>query len=166
MHCFSAHGIHDVLSLKRKIPWQETISVPMAFALYYIGFSLLVLPADQPIDAVDYFGIVLFLLGSLINTFSELQRHFWKKRPENKGKLYTEGLFKYAMHVNFFGDMLWVSAYAIIKRNYYSMAIPVLLFCLFVFFNIPKLDHYLKTRYGQQFEQYCKTTKKFIPFVY
>lgn len=152
--------------LKRKIPWEESLSVPMAFALYYIGFSLLVLPTDQAMDYVDYLGIALFLVGSLINTYSELQRHFWKQRPENKGKLYTQGLFRYSMHINFFGDLLWVSAYAIITRNYYSIAIPVLLFCLFAFFNIPKLDQYLQSRYGQQFEKYRSNTKKLIPLIY
>lgn len=152
--------------LKRRIPWEESVNIPMAFALYYIGYSLLVLPSGQPIDVVDYFGIVLFLLGSFINTFSELQRHFWKQRPENKGKLYTQGLFRYSMHINFFGDLLWVSAYAIITRNYYSIAIPLLLFCMFAFFNIPKLDQYLQSRYGRQYDEYRNKTKKFIPFIY
>ncbi|WPP51937.1 DUF1295 domain-containing protein [Catalinimonas niigatensis] len=152
--------------LKRKIPWEESLSVPMAFALYYIGFSLLVLPTDQPVDYVDYFGIALFLVGSFTNTFSEFQRHLWKQRAENNGKLYTKGLFRYSMHINFFGDLLWVSAYAIITRNYYSVAILLLLFCMFAFFNIPKLDHYLQSKYGQQFEKYRSKTKKFIPFIY
>lgn len=163
---FLRMGFMMFFLLKRKIPWEESFSIPMAFALYYIGFSILVLPSDQPVDGLDYFGILLFLSGSFINTGSELQRHFWKKRPENKGKLYTEGLFKYSMHINFFGDLLWVSAYAIITRNYYSIAIPVLLFCLFSYFNIPKLDNYLQGRYGQQFQAYRKKTKKFIPFIY
>lgn len=48
--------------LKRKIPWEESISVPFAFALYYIGYTLLVLPVDHPIDNLDYFSIVLFFL--------------------------------------------------------------------------------------------------------
>lgn len=153
---FLRMGFMMLYLLKRKIPWEESLSVPMAFALYDIGFSLLVLPTDKPIDYGDFFGILLFLLGSFINTYSELQRHFWKKRPENQGKLYTQGLFKYSMHVNFFGDMLWVSAYAIITRNYYSIAIPVLLFCLFTFYNIPKLDTYLQSKYGQHFDEYSK----------
>lgn len=152
--------------LKRKIPWEEALSIPMAFALYYVGFALLVLPTRQPMDGIDYFAVTLFLLGSFINTYSEIQRHFWKKMPEHKGKLYTAGLFRYSMHINFFGDLLWVSAYAIITRNYYSITIPALLFCLFVFFNIPKLDQYLLSKYGRQFEEYKRNTKKFIPFIY
>lgn len=152
--------------LKRKIPWEESLSVPMAFALYYIGFSLLVFNRGVSIDWIDYVAIFIFIVGSVINTMSELQRNFWKKYPENKGKLYTIGLFKYSMHINYFGDILWVSAYAIITRNYYSITIPILLFCLFVLWNIPALDKYLAERYKGQFDEYKNKTKKLIPFIY
>ena len=152
--------------LKRKIPWEESISVPMAFALYFIGFPLLVFNREIPINWVDYLAIFIFALGSFLNTASELSRHNWKKRPENKGKLYTIGLFKYSMHINYFGDILWVSAYALVTFNVYSIAIPVLLFCLFAFWNIPVLDKYLAGRYKEQFAKYAKETKKLIPFIY
>ncbi|HHH49489.1 MAG TPA: DUF1295 domain-containing protein [Saprospiraceae bacterium] len=151
--------------LKRKIPWEESFTVPTAFALYFIGYALLVYNRTAPIDWVDYVGILVFILGSYLNTASELQRHFWKKRPENKGKLYTTGLFQHAMHINFFGDILWVAAYAMITRNYYSIAIPIFLFCLFAFWNIPALDKYLKGRY-KEFDDYSAKTKKLIPFIY
>jgi protein-S-isoprenylcysteine O-methyltransferase Ste14 len=152
--------------LKRKIPWEESVSVPMAFSLYYIGFALLVYNRDVPIDWIDYSAVLLFLIGSAFNTVSEVQRHLWKKHPENKGKLYTIGLFKYSMHINFFGDLVWVSAYAIITRNYYAIIIPVLLFCLFAFWNIPALDKYLAGKYKDQFKSYQAKTKKLIPFIY
>ena len=152
--------------LKRKIPWEESVSVPMAFSLYYVGYSLLVYNRTTEVGVLDYVAIAIFIAGSLLNTISELQRHFWKKRSENKGKLYTIGLFKYAMHINFFGDVLWVTAYAIVTRNIYSIAIPILLLCLFIFWNIPALDKYLAGKYKEQFTRYAEKTKKLIPFVY
>ncbi|MEO9258623.1 MAG: DUF1295 domain-containing protein [Crocinitomicaceae bacterium] len=152
--------------LKRTIPWAESVSVPFAFAIYYIGFSLLVMSTDKPLDWIDVLGIIIFLIGSYLNTFGELQRHFWKKRPENKGKLYTEGLFKYSMHINFFGDVLWVTAFAILTRNIYAIIIPIFLACMFIFFNIPALDKYLASHYGEAFQEYKKKTKRFIPFIY
>jgi steroid 5-alpha reductase family enzyme len=83
-----------------------------------------------------------------------------KKNKKNKRKLYTIGLFKYSIHINYFGDVLWVSAYAIITRNYYAIAIPILLFCLFIFWNIPALDKYLANHYKGEFEEYKKKNKK------
>ncbi|HEY4064673.1 MAG TPA: DUF1295 domain-containing protein [Puia sp.] len=152
--------------LKRKIPWQETFSIPIAFALYYVGFALFVLPVGKPIGVVDIAGIALFLIGSAINTTAEILRKQWKDLPDNQGKLYTQGLFKWSMHINYFGDLLWVSAYALVSGNIYSLSIPIFLFCFFVFYNIPKLDSYLHRRYGQAFEAYTRRTRKFIPFLY
>jgi protein-S-isoprenylcysteine O-methyltransferase Ste14 len=152
--------------LKRRIPWDESISISFAFALYYIGFSLFVLTSNRPINYADYLGVLVFATGSFINTFSELQRNFWKKKSENEGKLFTDGLFKYSMHINYFGDLLWVIGYTIVTQNVYAVAIPLFLFSFFVFYNIPKLDEHLKGKYGEQFIEYDKKTRKLIPFIY
>lgn len=155
-----------VFLLKRKMPWEEVFSVPVAFALYYIGFSLLVYDTSLPLDWFDFVGVAVFVAGSFLNTVSELQRHFWKKHPENKGRLYTQGLFKYSMHINYFGDLLWICGYAIITRNNYAVAIPLFLFCFFAFYNIPMLDAYLNKKYKGEFEEYKAKTKRLIPFIY
>ncbi|MEO8885193.1 MAG: DUF1295 domain-containing protein [Mucilaginibacter sp.] len=155
-----------VFLLKRKIPWEESISVPLAFALYYIGFPLFVLPVSAPIDGLDYFGLALFLTGCLLNTASEIKRDRWKKLPGHEGKMYTAGLFKYSRHINYFGDILWVTAYAILTKNGYAATIPIFLFCFFAFYNAPKLDNYLEKKYGEDYETYAKKTKMLIPFIY
>ncbi len=152
--------------IKRHIPWEEAFSIPFAFAVYYIGFALLGYKSQRSIDFIDIIAIGIFILGSYVNTGSELSRDAWKRNPLHKGQLYTKGLFKYAMHINYFGDLLWVTGYAILTRNWYSVLIPIFLFCFFAFYNIPKLDSYLASKYGQQFDEYKKRTKKFIPFIY
>lgn len=62
--------------------------------------------------------------------------------------------------------MLWVTAYALITRNWYAVSIPVFLFCFFAFYNAPKLDKYLNNKYGAAFKRYAETTKMLIPFIY
>jgi protein-S-isoprenylcysteine O-methyltransferase Ste14 len=155
-----------IFLLKRKIPFEESISVAFAFALYYIGYSLFVLPKSVPVDGLDYFAIVLFITGCILNTGGEIMRHRWKMKPENKGKIYTGGFFRYSRHINYFGDILWVTAYALITRNWFAVSIPVFLFCFFAFFNAPKLDDYLRTRYGKDFDEYSKKTRMLIPFIF
>ena len=155
-----------IVLLKRKIPWEESISIPFAFALYFIGYPLFVLPVSAPIDGLDYFAIALFIAGCDLNSGSEILRNKWKKKPENKGKIYTRGFFKYSRHINYFGDILWVTAYALITKNWYSITIPVFLFCFFAFYNAPKLDKYLKDKYGKGYDEYAKKTKMLIPYIY
>lgn len=155
-----------VVLLKRKIPWEESVSVPFAFALYFIGYPLFVLPISKPIDGLDYFAFGLFIIGCVLNSGSEILRNQWKKKPENKGKIYTEGFFRYSRHINYFGDILWVSAYALITKNRYAITIPIFLFCFFTFYNAPKLDKYLKDKYGKGYDDYAEKTKMLIPFIY
>jgi protein-S-isoprenylcysteine O-methyltransferase Ste14 len=152
--------------LKRKMQWEESVSVAFAFALYFIGFSMLVLPKTVPVAGLDYFAIFLFVLGCLLNTGGEILRDQWKKKPENRGKIYTGGFFKYSRHINYFGDLLWITAYAIITRNPWSIVIPALLFCFFAFYNAPKLDKYLKEKYGKAYDDYARKTRMLIPYIY
>ncbi|MBM7554586.1 DUF1295 domain-containing protein [Thalassobacillus pellis] len=155
-----------VFLLKRGITWEEAGGVIGAFAVYYVGFALLCGTRNVPLDGVDGIAVLLFLLGSLINTGSEVLRHQWKKDPRNKGKLYTGGLFRYAIHINYFGDLVWVSGFALLTRHPWAGVVPIFLGVMFVFLNIPQHDRYLRKKYGKAFESYEKHTKKFIPFIY
>ncbi|HRP70923.1 MAG TPA: DUF1295 domain-containing protein, partial [Turneriella sp.] len=152
--------------LKRRIPWGEAFEVPLAFAVYYLGFAFLVEAQPMAWRFLDLLGITLFAVGSYLNSASEWQRHAWKAEPENRGKLYTRGLFSLSMHVNYFGDVLWVSGYAVLTLNIYSAAIPAMLFTFFAFYNIPKLDTHLAEKYGEAFVAFAATTRKFVPWVY
>lgn len=152
--------------MRRGIPWQQAISVPFAFAVYYIGYALLGFRSPEPLGLIDQFYIIAFLGGSFINTFSELLRHRWKSRRANRDHLYTGGLFNYAVHINYFGDLIWATAYAALTRNPYAFIIPVALLLFFISFNIPKLDHHLSTKYGDEFKAYSRRTRRLIPFIY
>ncbi|MGP4076912.1 methyltransferase family protein [Halobacillus sp. K22] len=152
--------------LKRGITWGEAVNIPFAFALYYIGFSMLGGVVEKPLDYIDFIATFLFISGSAINTVSELLRNQWKKNVDNKGALYTGGLFKYSIHINYFGDFVWVTGFALMTRNAWSIIIPVILFVFFVFINIPKHDEYLRKKYGKAFKEYENSTKRFIPFIY
>jgi protein-S-isoprenylcysteine O-methyltransferase Ste14 len=155
-----------IVLLKRKIPWEESVSVPFAFALYFLGYPLFVLPVSASIDGLDFFAIGLFIIGCFLNSGGEILRNEWKNKPENTGKIYTKGFFRYSRHINYFGDILWVTAYAVVTKNWYSITIPIFLFCFFAFYNAPKLDKYLKGKYGKEYDEYAKRTKMLIPFIY
>jgi protein-S-isoprenylcysteine O-methyltransferase Ste14 len=152
--------------LKRKMPLEEAISVPFAFAVYYVGFALFALRTARPLGADGVVGIALFCVGSFLNSGAEVQRWLWKRHPENRGHLYTGGLFSLSMHINYFGDVLWVTGYALVAGNPWGAILPVVLFCFFAFFNAPKLDQHLAQHYGAEFEAYAKKTRKLVPFLY
>lgn len=151
--------------LKRAMDWNEAVAVPAAFALYYVGFSLFAGSVGSGLGIVEPVGLGLFLAGSIVNSVSEILRDRWKQKPENRGKLYTGGLFRYAVHINYFGDLVWVAGLALITANVWSAVVPVILFCFFALYNGPQLDRYLASKYVADFEEYRKRTKSIIPFV-
>ena len=152
--------------LKRRYGWSEAVAVVVALAIYQVGFAVLGASQQKPIDALDLAAVAIFLVGSYLNTGSELQRKHFKEDPANQGKLYTLGLFHYARHINFFGDILWVTAWAVITRVPGALAVPVLLTAGFVFGQIPLLSKYLAKHYGEQYTEWAKTTKKLVPYIY
>lgn len=152
--------------LKRQFPWGEFWGVTSALFAYQVGFALFAFGATQPVGLPDLIAIGIFLLGCYFNTASELQRKKFKENPENRGKLYTGGLFRYARHINYFGDFLWVASWALITRNAWALTIPVALGLGFIFYFIPPLTTHLRAKYGKEFDDWEKRTMAFIPFVY
>ena len=159
-------GVMMVLFMRRSMPWSEAFTVPVAFALYYVGFAVLVLPSDAPLGWADWLGIALFVLGSVLNSGGEWQRYRFKQDPANIGKLYTGGFFALSMHINFFGDILWVAGYALVTQNWWSVLIVIFITLFFALYNVPLLDRHLSEHYGDQFEACRQKTKRLVPFVW
>ena len=152
--------------LKRKMLWSEMLLVSglMSFALF--SFAKVGGNSLQPVGVSDYFSIILYLFGSWLNTYSEYTRYIWKKRETNQGRLYTQGLFKYSMHINYFGDIVLFTGLALLTLRFSMLFIPLAMALNFVFFIIPRLDKYLAAKYGDEFKEYAGKTKKFIPGIY
>ena len=144
----------------------EFFAVIIGFAVYQIGFVLLGGWQSSPLKVLDILGVLLFIIGSYVNTYSEIQRKRFKDDPNNKGKLYTQGLFQFARHINYFGDVCWVTGWAMITHNLWSGTIPIMLTLGFILFFIPELSSYLEKKYGTDYQNWSKDTKKLIPFIY
>ncbi len=152
--------------IKRRVGWFEGIMVGILYGIMVAMFSIWGTQISSTIVFLDITGIVLFCIGSFINSLSDYQRHVWKMQAENHGHLYTHGLFRYAMHINYFGDSIMFVGFAIVTQNAMSF-IPVLFIILnLILFQIPQLDDHLKNKYGVDFLEYERKTKKFIPFIY
>ncbi|MFX1466635.1 MAG: DUF1295 domain-containing protein [Promethearchaeota archaeon] len=152
--------------LRRKIDWKETGAIIGGLVFYQVGFALSGASQSALIDPIDYVAIGIFIIGSFLNTGSEFQRKLFKDKPENEGKLYTGGLFSYARHINYFGDSVWTIGWALMTRNWFGAIMPIFCTLGFVFANIPMLSKYLEERYKEQYREWARRTKKFIPFVY
>jgi protein-S-isoprenylcysteine O-methyltransferase Ste14 len=70
------------------------------------------------------------------------------------------------MHINYFGDIVLFTGLAMITHRLSMFVIPLIMALNFVFYIIPSLDRYLEKKYKNEFKEYSKKTKKFIPMIY
>ena len=111
-------------------------------------------------------GLIFFFLGGIMESVHDyLLKQF--KTPENKGKLYMEGFAKYIVYPNYSGFILWRIGQSLLGNNiFYSSTITVIWYLSFIFGSIPEKEYYMKSKYGQQYEQYLAKTNKLIPAIY
>jgi protein-S-isoprenylcysteine O-methyltransferase Ste14 len=152
--------------LKRRVGWAEAFQVGPFLLVIQVSLAWLGARATAPWGPVDTLALVLYGLGSFLNTGSELQRKAWKSHAEHEGRLYTGGLFRLSMHINYFGDVVLFSGFALLTRSLWAWLIPAIMLAGFVFVHIPTLDKYLQSRYGDEFAEWQRRTKKLVPFVY
>ncbi len=152
--------------IRRRMDWSEAVTIGVWVWIIHPALALLGGSNAAQAGWGVSVGVVLYAAGSFLNTGSEALRHRWKQDPRHRGRLYTGGLFAYAMHINYFGDMVLFAGYALIAGRVWAFAIPALICALFVFVNIPMLDRYLAGRYAGEFPAYARRTKKLVPFVY
>ena len=116
-------AIYLSVFVKRKVSWIEGSAVGILYGILVYMFSVWGSVADN-ISAMGIVGVILFVAGAWVNSQSDYQRYKWKKLPSNAGHIYTGGLFRYAMHINFFGDTVMFVGYAMVTQNSMSF-IPV-----------------------------------------
>ena len=107
----------------------------------------------------------LISVGAVIlQTVSDFQMHSFRKK--NTGGLIRVGLWKYARHPNYLGEILmwWgIGLYSVLAmRNYPYLLVGALVNTLmFVFISVPMADKRQSKKPG--FEEYKKETRVFLP---
>ena len=88
-------------------------------------------------------GAGLYVLGTIIELYSEIQRKVFKSKPENKGKPYGGGLWSLATNINYGGYTLMRSGYCVTAAGWgWGLAIGAFFFYDFTSRAIPVLDKY------------------------
>ncbi|MGA7159069.1 MAG: DUF1295 domain-containing protein [Acidobacteriaceae bacterium] len=152
--------------LKRAVGWAEVGAI-----VPWVGFifGLLAICGGRNTEAfgvVGWIGVAMFGVGSWMNSYSEYARERWKRRAENKGRLYTGGLYRWSRHPNYLGDLVSFSGLCLMAGCWWTGVVPVVMLAGFVFANIPMLDAHLREHYGEEFEAYARRTRRLVPFVY
>ena len=117
-------------------------------------------------------GILLWVIGFVIEVIADYQKSRFNKNPANKGEFIQTGLWSRSRHPNYFGEiMLWIGI-AIISLpvfkglQWIAMISPVFVILLLTRVSgIPLLEKKADKKWGGQkeYEDYKKRTPVLIP---
>jgi steroid 5-alpha reductase family enzyme len=137
-----------------------------------VGFTRVAL-INTNFELLSLTGIFLSLVGLTIETVADIQKFHFKQNPNNKGKWTNLGLWKYARHPNYFGEMLvwWgLFIYGAFYLDLLGIAIsavsPIFITFMLLFVSgIPLLRKRWEKKWGNdpKFKQYVKETRLLLP---
>lgn len=124
----------------------------------------------QPIPALAWAGVALYLVGIFFEWVGDWQLDRFKADPVNAGKVMDKGLWRYTRHPNYFGDAcawwgIFIAAMAIAPGAViWTLPGPLFLtFTLVKWSGAAMTEKGMRNKYGDAFADYTKRTSAFIP---
>jgi len=144
------------------------IFILQGFFLFLVSTPLLIanLNPTKLMSPTLLIGLSIWIVGFLFELVSDKQLSQFISNPQNKGKLMTEGLWKYSRHPNYFGEVtqwwgIWLMALAA-SSGVFGIIGPITISILILFVSgVPLLEKKYKGR--SDFEEYKKRTSVFLP---
>lgn len=153
---FSLKSLYLIFILQALLAW--IISLPIFFAVH----------ANAELGYFDWLGIILWLTGMYFESIGDFQLWKFKKNSQNKGKIYTRGLWSYTRHPNYFGEFLIWWGYFCLSLNAGAILVVIavispliMTFLLMKFSGVALLERTMKKRPG--YEDYMHNTNAFFP---
>ncbi len=146
---------------------QASFLYVISLPIQLVNFNRLVF--STPLEYVIYIvGLFLWIIGFIFESLGDRQLKTFKKDPNNKGKLMTEGLWSWTRHPNYFGESLMWWAIGIISVSTLSAYLfagligPLFITYLLLYVSgVPLLERKYKDR--EDFKAYARKTSKFFP---
>lgn len=123
-------------------------------------------------STITYLGLLVWLIGFIVETVADQQKYSFKNHEENKGLWIETGLWKYSRHPNYFGEILmWFGIYllTITNLNIWLAIIGIIsplyiMFILLKISGIPLLEKRAEERWGSlpNYQNYKNRTSRLL----
>ncbi len=119
--------------------------------------------------AIELLGILVWAIGVTGESYADYQLTTFKQQPENKGKVYKEGLWRYSRHPNYFFEFIVWMGYFLFALGtpggWLTILSPIIMLCLLLKVSgIPLTEIEALKSKGAEYEEYRRTTNPFIPW--
>ncbi len=141
------------------------ISIPATY--------LHLLSIETPFGIVMVLGVMVWAAGMIIETIADVQKFTFKNNPANKGKWIMTGIWKYARHPNYFGEMTcWWGIFILSiplqsGLSWITIIGPITITYILLFATgIPTLEKKYNEIYkdNEEYQKYKRSTNLLIPF--
>ena len=118
---------------------------------------------------VFYIGLLIFVLGFIIEVIADHQKTVFRKDINNKDKFISTGLWSYSRHPNYFGEILLWFGVAIMSFSslqdlqYLTLISPIFVYILLVYISgIRILENQGDKKWGHldSYKEYLKNTPR------
>ena len=121
---------------------------------------------NNSLNVLDYFALMIWLIGFIFETGGDYQLSKFKKDPNNRGKLLKTGFWKYTRHPNYFGDSaVWWSyaIFSIAAGSYWTFIGAIIMTALIIKVSgVALLEKSLKNK-NPDYLEYIEKTSPFLP---
>lgn len=145
------------------------VFILQGFLLLLISFEVMLVnhSIETGVTALDVAGCGVWLVGFFFEAVGDYELREFKKKPENRGKLMTSGLWRLTRHPNYFGEaaMWWgIFLVALSVRNGWTAVVSplVITFLIINVSGVRMLEK--KYRGNKEFEEYARRTSAFFPW--
>lgn len=109
-----------------------------------------------------WIGVLVFLMGMIINWHSDHVIRSLRKPGDTKHYLPVKGMYKYVTSGNYFGEFLEWVGFAVLTASPAAWV-----FVLWTFANLAPRAHAIRNRYREEFgREAVGNRKRMIPFIY
>lgn len=148
----------------------QGITVPVVMLSSVLVFS----SGSTSINFISYLGLVIFVLGLLIEAVADKQKFDFSGDPKNKDKWIDSGLWGVSRHPNYLGEMMvWSGLYLFGIASLSGISVwiaalsPVYIASLILFVSgVPLLEKSADKKWGtdKAYQAYKKRTPVLVPF--
>lgn len=135
------------------------------------AFAVITSSSGQPLGAVAWLGISIWVFGFVIEVVADNQKSNFKKNPNNRGRFIDSGLWSWSRHPNYFGEMVLWAGIALIALpilegwQYLCLISPLFVYALITHISgVNKLEQKAEQKWGDDpdYQQYKKQTSRLL----
>ena len=153
---------------RRDILFTEKVNLPtFIIVLLFVGvfYALPAFFAFTNTVTLGYIpmaiSLLLYIFGSLINTAADVQKMTAKSMG---AKLVSTEIWRSIRNVNYLGDLMRYSSFAVVSGSLWSALLPLIVFALYIQ-RILEKDNKMKEKYPD-FPQYQEQSTRLIPWIW